>query len=243
VPDAPCSNRVAPRAAPACPLDPSDPYSPTVRRTVPFGAQSAVRHVVVYSSSRSRADAANGGLRHRSCARPSCDAESTPSSTPRDLSADGQRGDVARRSLVMGDHTFDERTSVRPSVGGSHDAGPRPRATSVNRHDRQATMTHEHGCCETTVSETSTSESNLQNMTTSRMQQRMLSAIEWYQRTFSWRMSPCRFFPSCSSYAHEAITVHGSRRGLWLAMRRLARCRPLGPAGVDLVPPPAGSDH
>ena len=234
----PCSSRAAPRAAPACPLDPSDPHSPTVRRTVPLGAPSAVRHVVVYSPSRLRADAANGGLRHRSCARPSCDPESTPASTPRDLSADGQRGDIARRPLAMGDHTFDERTSVRPSVRGAHDAGPRARATSVRRHDVQAVMTHEHGCCEITVPAMSAS-----GMTASKAQQRMLSAIEWYQRTFSWRMSPCRFFPSCSSYAHEAITVHGPRRGLWLAMRRLSRCRPLGPAGVDLVPPPAGSDH
>jgi len=230
---APCSNRVAPKAAPACPLDPSDSHSPTVRRTVPLGAQSAVRHVVVYSSSRPRTDAAFGGIRDRSCARPSCDQESTPSSTPRHLSADGQRGHLARRPLVMGDHTFDERTSVRSVVHGTDDAGARTRAAGVDRRDREVTMTHKHGCCDITVS----------GMTASRMQQRMLSAIEWYQRTFSWRMSPCRFFPSCSSYAHEAIAVHGSRRGLWLAMRRLVRCRPLGPSGVDLVPPSAGSDH
>lgn len=222
-----------PRAAPACPLDPSDSHSPTVRRTVPLGAQSAVRHVVVYSSSRSRADAADGGIRHRSCARPSCDPESTPSSTPRDLSADGQRRDTARRPLVMGDHTFDERTCVRSSIRRTHEPSPRPRAASVNRHDREATMTHENSHCDSTMSDM-----NAPAMTASTMQQRMLSAVEWYQRTFSWRNSPCRFFPSCSSYAHEAITVHGPRRGLWLAMRRLARCRPLGPSGVDLVPLP-----
>ena len=63
--------------------------------------------------------------------------------------------------------------------------------------------------------------------------------IETYQRAFEGRPSPCRFFPSCSSYAHEAVTVHGTVRGGWLAGRRLLRCRPLGPSGFDPVPEPA----
>ncbi|MFK8022885.1 MAG: membrane protein insertion efficiency factor YidD [Ilumatobacter sp.] len=69
-------------------------------------------------------------------------------------------------------------------------------------------------------------------------QRAALGAIEWYQRAFSSRLSPCRFFPSCSNYAHEAFELHGTRRGLWLTVRRLLRCRPLGPRGVDLVPAP-----
>jgi putative membrane protein insertion efficiency factor len=68
------------------------------------------------------------------------------------------------------------------------------------------------------------------------MQRRMLAAIEWYQGAFSWRPSPCRFTPTCSNYAHEAIESHGSRRGLWLTIRRLSRCRPFGPSGFDPVP-------
>jgi putative membrane protein insertion efficiency factor len=51
----------------------------------------------------------------------------------------------------------------------------------------------------------------------------------------------CRFFPSCSAYALEAITVHGAVKGSWLAARRLARCHPWNAGGVDHVP--AGHRH
>jgi uncharacterized protein len=67
---------------------------------------------------------------------------------------------------------------------------------------------------------------------------RLLRAVDWYQRAMEGRPSPCRFTPSCSCYAREALTVHGTRRGLWLTVRRLARCRPLGPSGFDPVPDP-----
>jgi len=46
----------------------------------------------------------------------------------------------------------------------------------------------------------------------------------------------CRFYPSCSNYACEAIERHGARRGSWLALRRVLRCHPFSPGGVDLVP-------
>lgn len=64
----------------------------------------------------------------------------------------------------------------------------------------------------------------------------MLAAIEWYQRQRAGMLSPCRFFPSCSEYAHEAIERHGAWRGGWLAARRLGRCRPFGAFGYDPVP-------
>jgi putative membrane protein insertion efficiency factor len=51
----------------------------------------------------------------------------------------------------------------------------------------------------------------------------------------------CRFFPSCSAYALEAITVHGAVKGSWLAAKRLARCHPWNAGGVDHVP--AGHRH
>ncbi|WP_167268436.1 membrane protein insertion efficiency factor YidD [Paenarthrobacter ilicis] len=51
----------------------------------------------------------------------------------------------------------------------------------------------------------------------------------------------CRFFPSCSAYALEAVTVHGAVKGSWLAARRLAKCHPWNAGGVDHVP--AGHRH
>lgn len=65
-----------------------------------------------------------------------------------------------------------------------------------------------------------------------------MRTITVYQRVTAGRPSPCRFYPSCSNYALEAIEVHGALRGTGLAARRLSRCRPLGPHGVDLVPEP-----
>ena len=50
----------------------------------------------------------------------------------------------------------------------------------------------------------------------------------------------CRFLPSCSDYAREAVAVHGTVKGVWLAARRLSRCHPLGSSGVDPVPKRAG---
>jgi putative membrane protein insertion efficiency factor len=64
----------------------------------------------------------------------------------------------------------------------------------------------------------------------------LIALVMTYQRAFEGRPSPCRFTPSCSSYAVEALTVHGTARGLWLTVRRLVRCRPFGPSGYDPVP-------
>lgn len=57
-----------------------------------------------------------------------------------------------------------------------------------------------------------------------------------YQHARAGRPSPCRFWPSCSQYAREAIETHGLWRGGLLTARRLGRCRPLGAHGVDPVP-------
>ncbi|MGH9021062.1 MAG: membrane protein insertion efficiency factor YidD [Acidimicrobiales bacterium] len=64
----------------------------------------------------------------------------------------------------------------------------------------------------------------------------LTALVRGYQRLFARRVAPCRFYPSCSDYAIEALEVHGARRGAGLALRRLTRCRPFGPHGIDLVP-------
>lgn len=62
--------------------------------------------------------------------------------------------------------------------------------------------------------------------------------IRVYQRAISPLLPPaCRFYPTCSAYAIEAISRHGVFCGLWLALRRLARCHPFGGHGYDPVPP------
>jgi hypothetical protein len=64
-----------------------------------------------------------------------------------------------------------------------------------------------------------------------------LRAITLYQAARAGRPTACRFHPSCSVYASEAVTQHGLLRGGLLAARRFVRCRPLGPHGIDEVPP------
>ncbi|MFL5518783.1 MAG: membrane protein insertion efficiency factor YidD [Gemmatimonadales bacterium] len=61
--------------------------------------------------------------------------------------------------------------------------------------------------------------------------------IRGYQTVLSPLLPPsCRFHPSCSQYALEALTRHGALKGSWLAARRLARCHPFHPGGYDPVP-------
>jgi putative membrane protein insertion efficiency factor len=66
----------------------------------------------------------------------------------------------------------------------------------------------------------------------------LLGLIRLYQLTLSpWLGRQCRYEPTCSHYAAEAVTRHGVRRGVWLAARRLGRCHPWGRSGYDPVPP------
>ena len=64
----------------------------------------------------------------------------------------------------------------------------------------------------------------------------VLAVLGAYQAARAGSVSPCRFYPSCSTYAVEAVERFGAARGLWLAARRIGRCHPLGGHGVDLVP-------
>lgn len=71
-------------------------------------------------------------------------------------------------------------------------------------------------------------------------------------RFYQWVVSPlmhmvapgcgCRFYPTCSQYAREAVVAHGPIKGCWLSAKRIARCHPWGGSGIDLVPPLADSN-
>ena len=67
----------------------------------------------------------------------------------------------------------------------------------------------------------------------------LLAVVRFYQLGISPLFGPsCRYAPTCSEYAREAVQVHGSVRGSWLALRRLLRCHPFHAGGYDPVPTP-----
>jgi putative membrane protein insertion efficiency factor len=69
------------------------------------------------------------------------------------------------------------------------------------------------------------------------IRQLAIQLIQIYQAGLAPMLGPaCRFEPSCSAYSIEAISRYGVVRGIWLSLRRLARCNPLGGAGLDPLP-------
>ncbi|MEK7281212.1 MAG: membrane protein insertion efficiency factor YidD [Chloroflexota bacterium] len=69
------------------------------------------------------------------------------------------------------------------------------------------------------------------------MKRLSLRLIHLYQRTWSNNRPPsCRFAPSCSHYAHEAIARYGFSKGMWLGLKRLTRCHPFSSGGYDPLP-------
>lgn len=71
----------------------------------------------------------------------------------------------------------------------------------------------------------------------------LVALVRVYQRWVSPLLGPrCRFYPSCSAYAVQAVQVHGPLRGTGLAAWRLLRCNPWNPGGVDHVPPMSRPD-
>ena len=70
--------------------------------------------------------------------------------------------------------------------------------------------------------------------------QLLVGALVLYKRFVSPLLPPaCRFWPTCSEYAGQAIERHGARRGVWLALKRIGRCHPFTQGGYDPVPPAA----
>lgn len=70
----------------------------------------------------------------------------------------------------------------------------------------------------------------------------LLALIDGYKFLLSpFFGTQCRFYPTCSSYAREAIELHGSLRGAWFAVKRVLKCHPWHPGGIDPVPTRAGA--
>ena len=71
----------------------------------------------------------------------------------------------------------------------------------------------------------------------------LISLVRFYQVAISpWLPPSCRYTPTCSTYAIDALRVHGAGRGSWLAVRRIGRCHPWGGHGFDPVPPAPTTD-
>jgi putative membrane protein insertion efficiency factor len=68
------------------------------------------------------------------------------------------------------------------------------------------------------------------------MRQALVKLIEGYQKVSRLTPAVCRFHPTCSEYARQAILKYGAARGGWMAVRRIFRCHPWHPGGADPVP-------
>ena len=76
------------------------------------------------------------------------------------------------------------------------------------------------------------------------MQTILIFLVKLYQKTLSLFIGgECRFYPTCSSYSIDAIREHGSLKGSWLTIKRIIRCNPLHPGGVDFVPESKQCQH
>lgn len=68
------------------------------------------------------------------------------------------------------------------------------------------------------------------------MKNLLIKIIEIYQKTPLHTHKMCKYYPTCSNYAKEALNKYGFIKGLWLAIKRIIRCNPFSKGGVDLVP-------
>jgi uncharacterized protein len=102
-------------------------------------------------------------------------------------------------------------SGVFGASGGAVETDAAPRAAITSRNPRESKKTFGAWC--------------------------LLAFVQFYKIFFSpFLGGACKFYPSCSNYAQDAIELHGARRGAWLALKRLGRCRPFTKGGFDPVP-------
>lgn len=192
---------------------------------------------MVHLRRRRKRVSTTGGLRHRSCCRFSRDSQPTSTSA----SCHSRCSGCPKWVVSLRRASIHERTDVRRTRNPSR--CPSRRSTAFASAFMTNGQVVERPDSDLLAMITEPSETpacpghgHPGRRESSWLQRRVHCAIVFYQRAREGRPSPCRFFPSCSAYALEAVEVHGTGRGGWLSLRRLLRCRPLGPSGVDLVP-------
>jgi uncharacterized protein len=165
-------------------------------------------------------DAAQGGVldpaRCRFGGRPQ--PGSAPASSPHDVA--GWRGDAGVRGLAPHCPTRDRRGGLR-----------RPGATSCRGGRRRQRDGFEGLNMAQTQGFGATGP--VRPSVAARVALRL---VHWYQSATANRPSPCRYVPTCSSYALDAFELHGFLKGSWLTLRRIGRCHPWGRHGWDPVP-------
>ena len=158
--------------------------------------------------------AAEGGIRRRPARRVGRRPQSRPAPAPRRDRPVPCRPRAGRRVPVRGGSLRVDHALYRPQRRGRH-AGPSRRNDAVSAAAAHPARTRP-GVLARLL---------------------MLPIRAW--RLVSVHLPPrCRFHPSCSQYALDALALHGARRGTWLAARRVARCHPWHPGGYDPVPDP-----
>ena len=203
-----------PRVGTVCPLDLAHPRAQRLHAHRVRWSARLGRSAVVHllpRSSRQR-DAAAGGVRVRSRVRIRCGSQSCTTPVAGHVALGGLKRPVTSRRL------------------------PIRRTTKCRRQvsDRTAVRSRQ-------IARQTSPRKQRPRKQRPRKQRPFIRLINAYQRALEGRPSPCRFTPSCSSYAKQALDTHGTRRGLWLALRRILRCRPFGPSGWDPVPLPRGA--
>ncbi len=226
-----CSKHAEPRAATSCRLDLAHPGTECLRAPGAGRRSSPGRSVVVHFSPRSVSIAASRGL----CDRPRRRAgrRSQPGTASVARAAGGTGPDRPRSGSPAGTGSIAQVSAATRLVpGGRPPSGRRTILSRAELGRRGAGRFRPSAGAPDGIAAQAVERPVVVKPTV------VMRAVMWYQRAVDGRPSPCRFTPTCSSYALEAFEVHGTGRGLWLTVRRLVRCRPFGPSGWDPVPVP-----